>query len=84
MFSDTPELISLYLDSKDIPVTLCERRLIIEKKSPIYFNAIKFIAGDINIVLIILPLKLSRNAPIDPITQRPMQRACLSNVKKTY
>jgi len=82
VFSDSPEVISLYLENNGIPVSLCERRLKIEKKSHIYFTTLKFIAGDINIVLIILPHIYQRKAPIDPITQRAMKRAPLSTVKR--
>lgn len=82
VFAEASELISLFLESKRIPFTLCERRLKPEKKNAVYFNAIKFIAGDTTIVVIVLPQTLSKNAPIDPITQRPMRRANLHDVKK--
>ncbi len=82
VFSETPEFISLFLENNGIPVTICERRLKVEKKSHTYFTAFKFIAGNINIVLIILPLVFLKNAPFDPITQRPMKRAHLRDVKK--
>ncbi len=82
VFSDSPEIISLYLEKNGIPISLCERRLKIEKKNHTFFTALKFIAGNINIVLIVLPHPLQRNAPIDPITQRPMKRATLSDVKR--
>ena len=82
IFSDSPEVISLYLEKKGIPISLCERRLRIEKKNHAYFTALKFIAGNINIVLIILPHTFQRNAPLDPITQRPMNRATLIDVKR--
>tara|TARA_R110002072_G_scaffold162069_1_gene313802 strand:- start:11787 stop:12389 length:603 start_codon:yes stop_codon:yes gene_type:complete len=82
IFSDAPEVISLYLENNGIPTSLCERRLKIEKNNHIYFTALKFIAGNINIILIILPYKLQRNAPLDPITQRPMKRATLNDVKR--
>lgn len=82
VFSDAPEIISLYLEKNGIPISLCERRLKTEKKNHVYFTALKFIAGNINIVLIVLPHTFQRNAPVDPITQRPMKRATLSVVKR--
>lgn len=82
VFSETPEFVSLFLENNGIPVTICERRLKVEKKNHAYFTAFKFIAGNTNIVLIILPPALLRNAPFDPITQRPMKRARLHDVKK--
>jgi hypothetical protein len=82
VFSDAPEIISLYLENNSIPILLCERRLKTEKKNHAYFTALKFIAGNINIVLIVLPYTFQKNAPVDPITQRPMKRATLSDVKR--
>lgn len=82
VFSETSEKVSLFLQEKKIPVSLCERRLKPEKRIHTYFTAIKFIAGDTDIVLIVLPLPLLKNSPLDPITQRPMQRANLEEVRK--
>lgn len=82
VFSDSPEIISLYLEKNGIPILLCERRLKIDKKNHEYFTAFTFIAGKINIVLVVLPHSFQKNAPIDPITQRPMKRATLSLVKR--
>jgi hypothetical protein len=81
VFSETSEFISLFLEKNGIPISLCERRLKVEKKNHVYFTAFKFIAGNINIVLIVLPPTLLKNTPFDPITLRPMKRACLSDVK---
>jgi hypothetical protein len=82
IFSDSPEAVSLYLENKGIPTSICERRLKTEKKNHVYFTALKFIAGNVNIVLMVLPYSFQRHAPIDPITQHPMKRANLRNVKR--
>lgn len=82
IFSDSPELISLHLEKNGIPTSLCERRLKADRKNHAYFTALKFIAGNINIVLIVLPHSLQKNAPFDPITQRPMKRATISTLKR--
>lgn len=82
VFSDASEIISLLLEKKGIPTALCERRLKVEKKNHVYFPALKFIAGNINIVLIVLPETFLKNAPFDPVTQRPMKRASLNDLKK--
>ena len=82
IFSDSPEIISLYLEKNEIPISLCERRLKVSNKNHEYFTALKFMAGNINIVLLVLPHSLQRNPPIDPITQHPMKRATLSDVKR--
>ena len=82
VFSDTSEFISLFLENEGIPISICERRLQVEKNHHVYFTAFKFIAGDINIVLVVLPPAYLKTAPIDPVTGRPMKRARLSDVKK--
>lgn len=82
VFSDTSEFISLFLENKGIPISICERRLQVEKNSHVYFTAFKFVAGDINIVLVVLPPAQLKNAPIDPVTEGPMKRARISDVKK--
>ena len=84
VFSDTPEYISLFLENQSIPISICERRFQFEKNNTVYFTAFKFIAGDINIVLVVFPLSYLKNAPIDSITERPMKRARLSDVKKLF
>ncbi len=82
VFSDISEFISLFLENEGIPIAICERRLQIEKNNYVYFTAFKFIAGDINIVLIVLPPEFLKIAPIDPVTGQSMKRARLSDVKK--
>ncbi len=82
IFSDTSETVSLFLENQGIPISICERRLRVKKNNSIYFTAFKFIAGNINIVVVVLPLVYLKNAPIDSITEQPMKRASLSDVIK--
>lgn len=82
VFSDTSETISLFLENQGVPVSICERRLRVEKNNSIYFTAFKFIAGNINIVVVVLPLVYLKNTLIDSITEQPMKHAGLSDVKK--
>ena len=56
IFCDTPELIGLFLENEGIPVMLCERRIQISKNNPDYFPAFRFLAGEIDIVAIVLPV----------------------------
>ncbi len=37
---------------------------------------------ELDIIVIVLPLTFLKNAPIDSITERPMKRANLNDVKK--
>ncbi len=82
VYSDTSETVTLFLESKKIPVTICERRVLVENNNAKYFTALKFIAGELDIIVIVLPLTFLKNAPIDSITERPMKRANLNDVKK--
>ena len=82
IFSETPEYISLFLENQGIPVSVCERRFQVERNYHVYFTTFKFIAGDINIALVVFPPASLKNAPIDPVTEHPMKRARLDDVKK--
>ena len=80
LFCDTPELIGLFLENEGIPVTLCERRIQLSKNNPDYFPAFKFLAGDINIVAIVLPLLSRKTSPFDPVSGKPMKRGSIKDV----
>ena len=82
VFVDTPELIGLFLKQQGIPFEVCERRLSIEKNNPAYYTAYKFLAEDIEIVLITLPMSLIRQSPVDPVSGGSMKRAGLTEVEK--
>lgn len=82
VFSETPEYISLFLENQNIPALLCDRRYQVDKDNRVYATTFKFLAGEINIAIVVLPLASLKNAPIDPVTKRPMKRASLSDVKK--
>ena len=47
----------------------------IEKQKPAHLSALGFMAGDMDIVLIILPPACKNTAPIDPFSDRAMRRA---------
>ena len=81
LYCDTPEYVSLYLEQHDIPVTICERRIKTTINQHEYFTAYKFIAGNANIVLLILPELYLKKPPFDPVTGRPMKRANINKVK---
>lgn len=82
IFCDTSETIGLFLENEGIPATLCERRLQLTKNNPVYFSTFKFLAGEFNIVIIVLPCSSIKMAPIDPVTGKPMNRAKINDVKK--
>ncbi len=82
LFADAPEPIALFLAQHGIPSRAVERRLKMGKQRPAYFPALRFIAGDIDIVLLILPSAHKNTAPIDPISGRAMRRASLAKVEQ--
>lgn len=82
LYADAPEPVALFLAEQGIPSRIIERRLKIEKQKPARFSALKFMAGDMNIALIILPPACKNTAPIDPISNRAMRRASLAKVER--
>ena len=81
LFDDTPEAVGLFLDNKHIPASVCERRLQFQKNNPEYFTAYKFLAGEFEIVAIVLPLSCKK-PPLDPINGKPMRRARAPQLKQ--
>ena len=47
----------------------------IEKQRPAHLSALRFMAGDMDIVLIILPPACKNTSPIDPFSDRAIRRA---------
>ena len=82
LFHDTPEMVGLFLEKENIPSEICERRLQFKKGVPVYFTAFKFIAGDFEIVAIVLPDQYSKNPPFDPVTGKPMKRGRIEVIRK--
>lgn len=74
LFADTAEDVGLYLDNRQIPSTICERRLQFQKKNPVYFPAYKFLAGDFEIAALVLPHSFRKQTPLDPVNGKPMRR----------
>lgn len=82
LFEDTPELIGLLLEQNQIPNRLCERRLQFKKNIPEYFSAYTFLAGEIEVVVMILPTLTRKHSPLDPINGKPMRRATIKQLKQ--
>ena len=80
LFCDTPELVSLFLEQEGIPTSICERRIKLEKNKILYFTSFKFLAGDINVVLTVMPLSYIKTLPLDPVTGNTMKRAKTKDV----
>ncbi len=81
LFADTSESVGHYLQEKQIPVEICERRLQFRKNNPLYFSTYKFLAGNFEIVAIVLPHINRKQTPLDPVNGKPMQRVKLHQLR---
>jgi len=81
VFADSPELLGHFLDEHHIPYQQHEKRLRLNKEQYIIYPALGFIAGDVPVELVIMPLTAERQAPLSPLNGKPMQRYSLSKVQ---
>jgi hypothetical protein len=77
VFADTVEEVLLFLDERDVPATLGERRYRDAGVHP----RVSFIAGDDSIDLIVFPPSQRHQAPLSELTGRPMVRADIEAVR---
>ncbi len=79
-YSDAPELIGLLLENRNIPTTICERRIHTSDNTA-YFTAYKFIAGEYPIVVIVMPENMIKKPPVDNAEKKPVKRAKISQLQ---
>jgi len=77
LFSDDPAAVQLFLDEQRIPYDETDRKLRLERDRWEDFPAYRFTADDTPFDLTVLPRDALRQAPIDRVDERPMQRASL-------
>lgn len=77
LYSDQPDAIADSLRERGIPWEQQSRRLRLDRATAREFPTLLFRAGDAVIDLTILPYDLLRQAPLDRISEKPMQRATL-------
>ena len=82
LYSDAPEEIGLFLDSKGVPYELGEKRLRIGPDDTRLYPAFGFFAGESPIELTVLPWRMHRRPPISPVTGKAMARAGVDKVRK--
>ncbi len=80
LYSDQPDTIADSLRSQGIPWEQQSRRLRVDRQTSREFPTLVFRAGDAVIDLTLLPYDLLRQAPLDRISEKPMQRATLAAV----
>ena len=77
LFSDTPGEVEQFLSEHGIRYELRERRLRMDRERNLTIEVLQFIADDIAFDLSVLPRDGLRQAPLDRIRPRAMQRASL-------
>ena len=81
VFSDTPELIAMKLDERQLPYKSYERRLKSRRDRAETFAGFRFLHDDSSIEATVFPVDGMRQAPISPVDGRPMKRADQSAVR---
>ncbi|KRE89843.1 hypothetical protein ASG87_02525 [Frateuria sp. Soil773] len=82
VFSDDPEAVTLFLREHGVPVELQTRRLRLNRSEQADYPVLLFAADDIPFDLTVMPLDALRQAPLDRIDEKPMQRASLAAVEE--
>ena len=82
VFSDDPDAVTRYLHDNDVPAEIQARQLRYgQRDDQIEYPVLLFSAGELPFDLTVLPRDALRQAPRDPIDERPMRRASLSQLK---
>ena len=81
LFSDDPDAVPRFLVEHDIPFQPHARRLRMSRSDSAEFPAYLFAADDLPFDLTVLPHDLLRQAPLDRIDERRMQRASLGTLQ---
>ncbi|GAA0718798.1 hypothetical protein [Dokdonella soli] len=77
LYSDQPNNVIAHLREHGIPYEEQTRRLRVDRASARDFPVLLFSADDAAIDITLLPYDLLRQAPLDRISEKPMQRASL-------
>jgi hypothetical protein len=80
LFADTVESIGFYLQDKQIPNELGERRLKVGLEQYQNYSTYEFVVDDARVELVIF-LPKQKQIPLSPIDGKPMQRADLAEVE---
>ena len=80
LYSDQPDAIAESLREHGIPWEQRSRRMRLDRDTAREFPTFVFRAGDAVIDLTILPYDVLRQAPLDRISEKPMQRSTLATL----
>ena len=75
LFADTVERVTLKLMENEVPYRLVERRMRVSGNGYERFPACRFLADDVPVLAILFPVDGVRQAPLCPVSGRPMRRA---------
>lgn len=81
LFAGTQEEVALYLMEQGVPYDQGERRLRFGRDRYEVLPVYRFVAGDVEMELIVFPLDRLRQAPCSPVDGRPMRRGNLGHVQ---
>ena len=82
LFSETPEAVTFFLMEQRVPFEEGQRRVRFNKDDYASYPLVRFLAGDVQIEALIMPLNGPRQAPRSPLDGKPMQRANLRRVEE--
>jgi hypothetical protein len=81
VFAEQTEDIQLFLMERHIPFRTTQRSMRVSPSSRRDFPVYQFIADDTPLDIVVFPLRGMRNAPLSPVTGKPMQRATAREVE---
>ncbi|MGB0722028.1 MAG: hypothetical protein ACPGU7_06485 [Gammaproteobacteria bacterium] len=81
LFADDPDAVTIWLMDNAIPFETINHRVRERRDSHRDMPALRFVAGDVSMEVVIFPSEGIRRAPLSPVDGRPMERADLSRVK---
>jgi len=82
LFGDEPEALPQFLRERGIPVEESSRRLRLDRERSEVFPVYVFSADGLPFDLTLLPRESLRQAPLDRVDERPMQRASLAALRE--
>ena len=82
LFADYVEAVDMFLLDHKIPFERKEKKIKYSKEQTEIFPSYTFMAGDVEIDLVVFPINGIRQSPRSPVDGKPMKRATLEQVKK--
>lgn len=81
LFSDDPDAVAIYLHEQGIPIEIQVRRLRSKRDEQPEYPVLLFSADGLPFDLTVLPRDALRQAPLDRVDEKPMQRASLAQLE---